>query len=51
MSEKHANFIVNPEGLAKASDIEAIVAHVKRTVREQTGVDLEPEVEIIGEHA
>ncbi|MEO8304133.1 MAG: UDP-N-acetylmuramate dehydrogenase [Betaproteobacteria bacterium] len=51
VSEKHANFIVNPEGLAKASDIETIIAHVKRTVRGETGVDLEPEVEIIGECA
>jgi UDP-N-acetylmuramate dehydrogenase len=51
VSEKHANFIVNPEGRAKAADIEAIIAHVRKTVRERTGVDLEPEVEIIGEHA
>ena len=51
VSEKHANFIVNPKGRARASDIEAIIAHVQRTVREMTGVDLEPEVRVIGEAA
>jgi UDP-N-acetylmuramate dehydrogenase len=49
VSEKHANFIVNPEGRAKAADIEAIIAHVRATVRARTGVDLVPEVQIIGE--
>jgi UDP-N-acetylmuramate dehydrogenase len=49
VSEKHANFIVNPEGRAKAADIEAIIAHVRSTVRAKTGVDLVPEVQIIGE--
>ena len=48
VSEKHANFIVNPDGRAKAADIEAIIAHVRATVRRETGVDLVPEVEIIG---
>jgi len=51
VSEKHANFIVNPDGRAKAADIEAIIAHVRETVRGETGVDLEPEVQIIGEDA
>jgi UDP-N-acetylmuramate dehydrogenase len=49
VSEKHANFIVNPEGRAKAADIEAIIAHVRATVLAATGVDLEPEVRVIGE--
>jgi UDP-N-acetylmuramate dehydrogenase len=51
VSEKHANFIVNPEGRAKAADIEAIIAHVRATVRTQTGIDLEPEVQVIGDAA
>lgn len=51
VSEKHANFIVNPERRARAADIEALIAHVRATVRAQTGVDLEPEVRIIGEPA
>jgi UDP-N-acetylmuramate dehydrogenase len=49
VSEKHANFIVNPGGAAKAADIEALIAHVRETVRTKTGVDLVPEVRIIGE--
>jgi UDP-N-acetylmuramate dehydrogenase len=49
VSDKHANFIVNPERRAKAADIEALIACVRQTVREKTGVDLEPEVRIIGE--
>ncbi len=51
VSEKHANFIVNPKGRAKAADIESIIAHVRAVVRAQTGVDLEPEVQLIGESA
>ena len=49
VSEKHANFIVNPEGRAKAADIEALIEHVRRVVAEETGVTLEPEVRILGE--
>ncbi len=51
VSEKHANFIVNPRGAAKAADIEAIIAHVRDVVRERTGVDLVPEVQTMGERA
>jgi UDP-N-acetylmuramate dehydrogenase len=51
VSEKHANFIVNPEGTARAADIEAIIEHVRAVVRDRTGVDLEPEVQVIGERA
>jgi UDP-N-acetylmuramate dehydrogenase len=49
VSEKHANFIVNPGGAAHAADIEALIAHVRDTVRARTGVELEPEVRVIGE--
>jgi UDP-N-acetylmuramate dehydrogenase len=48
VSEKHANFIVNPRGAGRAADIEALIAHVRATVRARTGVDLEPEVRIVG---
>jgi len=51
VSEKHANFIVNPERHATAADIEALIEHVQRVVAEKTGVMLEPEVKIIGEAA
>jgi len=49
VSEKHANFIVNPQGRALAADIETIICHVRETVRVRTGVELEPEVRVIGE--
>ena len=50
VSEKHANFIVNPDGAARAADIEALVAHARETVRARFGVTLEPEVRVVGEH-
>ena len=50
VSEKHANFIVNTGG-ATAADIENLVNEVRETVLRQTGVELHPEVRIIGEHA
>jgi len=49
VSEKHANFIVNAEGVATAADVEALIGHVRAVVRRETGVDLEQEVRIIGE--
>jgi UDP-N-acetylmuramate dehydrogenase len=49
VSEKHANFIVNPHGYAKAADIEALIAFVRDTVRAKTGVELEQEVRIVGD--
>ena len=49
VSEKHANFIVNPERRATAADIEALIEHVRRVVEQKSGVALEPEVRIIGE--
>ena len=51
VSEKHANFIVNPEGEARAADIEWLIQEVKRIVTEKTGVDLVPEVRIVGDPA
>lgn len=49
VSEKHANFIVNPKGAARASDIEWLIDTVRGTVREKAAVDLKPEVRIVGE--
>ena len=48
VSEKHANFIVNT-GEATAADIENLIDAVRAEVRQQTGIDLHPEVKIIGE--
>ena len=50
VSSRHANFIVNLGG-ASAADIEAIIGHVERTVREKAGVALVREVRIVGEPA
>jgi UDP-N-acetylmuramate dehydrogenase len=48
VSEKHANFIVNT-GSATAADIENLINEVQTVVRQQTGIELHPEVRIIGE--
>ena len=49
ISEKHANFIVNPAGAGSAADIEALIAHARATVKSRCGIDLVPEVRIVGE--
>jgi UDP-N-acetylmuramate dehydrogenase len=48
VSEKHANFIVNPGGAGSAADIEALILHVQETVEREQGVRLNPEVRIVG---
>jgi len=48
VSDKHANFIVNT-GTASAADIESLINKVQATVKEQTGVDLQREVKIVGD--
>jgi UDP-N-acetylmuramate dehydrogenase len=50
VSEKHANFIIN-HGAARAADIEALIAHVQRTVAELQHVELKTEVRIVGDAA
>ena len=49
VSEKHANFIVNPKGVARASDIEWLIEAVRSRVRMRTGIDLILEVRIVGD--
>ena len=51
VSEKHANFIVNAERRASAADIEALIALVRQRVMASTGIELQPEVRIIGDPA
>ncbi len=51
VSEKHANFIVNPGGAAKAADIEWLIEHIQRVVYQMKGVVLATEVRIVGEEA
>jgi len=48
VSEKHANFIVNPGGRASATAIENLIGRVRAKVREQFGVELVREVRILG---
>jgi UDP-N-acetylmuramate dehydrogenase len=50
VSEKHANFIIN-HGNATATDIEAVIRHVQKTVASMHQVTLCPEVRIVGEAA
>jgi UDP-N-acetylmuramate dehydrogenase len=51
VSEKHANFIVNPGGAASAADIEWLILYVQQKVEEEKGVRLVPEVKIVGDPA
>ena len=48
VSTKHANFIVNI-GAATAADIEQLIHLVRDTVASECGVQLEPEVRIVGQ--
>jgi UDP-N-acetylmuramate dehydrogenase len=48
VSDLHCGFVVNV-GNASASDVIDLINYVKREVKEKFGVDLQPEVKIIGE--
>jgi len=50
VSEKHANFIINT-GSATAADIENLIDHVRRVTARVHGIELVPEVHIVGEAA
>jgi UDP-N-acetylmuramate dehydrogenase len=47
VSEKHANFIQADDG-GSADDVAALIAHVRRVVLEDCGIDLVPEVRMVG---
>ncbi|MDX1604785.1 MAG: UDP-N-acetylmuramate dehydrogenase [Candidatus Competibacterales bacterium] len=49
VSDKHANFIINT-GHATAADLEALIDRVRERVAQVHGVELVPEVRIVGEH-
>lgn len=51
VSEKHANFIVNPDGKATANEIEMLIDQIRLKVHEKFAVALVPEVRIIGINA
>ncbi|MDS0526230.1 UDP-N-acetylmuramate dehydrogenase [Clostridium sp. SHJSY1] len=48
VSEKHSGFVINKGG-ATAKDILAVIEHVQEEVKRQFGVELHPEVRILGE--
>jgi UDP-N-acetylmuramate dehydrogenase len=48
ISEKHANFFLNV-GAARAADVHALMLEAQRRVKERFGIDLEPEVQLVGE--
>ena len=47
ISEKHGNFIVNTGG-AKAKDILDLMYLAQETVKKETGIQLEPEIRVVG---
>jgi UDP-N-acetylmuramate dehydrogenase len=49
ISERHANFIVNPRGAASAADIERLIAHAREAVLGRFGIGLVAEVRIVGD--
>ena len=49
VSEKHAGFVINT-GNATCQDILDLIRLVRKTVLEETGVELEPEVRMLGVH-
>ncbi len=48
VSEKHCGFVIN-RGNATFADVMEVIHHVQETVKKNYGVDLEPEIRIIGE--
>jgi UDP-N-acetylmuramate dehydrogenase len=48
VSEKHANFIVNDQK-GSAADVRRLGDHVRAVIAETTGVDLDYEVEFVGD--
>jgi len=48
VSEQHSNFIVNRGG-ASAADVRALMEEMRRRVLSHSGVELEPEVKLVGD--
>jgi UDP-N-acetylmuramate dehydrogenase len=48
VSDKHANFIISNDDTA-ASDVEALIEHIRETVADRFDLQLETEVRIVGE--
>ena len=48
VSEKHGNFIVNRGG-STSKDVQSLIALIQTRVKEERGIDLEPEVLFLGD--
>jgi UDP-N-acetylmuramate dehydrogenase len=48
VSDRHANYILNTGG-ATAAEVVQLIAEVRARVRDRSGIDLEPEIKLIGE--
>jgi len=48
VSTKHAGFIVNTGG-ATAQDVLDLIAHIQKTIKDKFDVELQPELQIVGE--
>lgn len=49
VSNVHANFIINKNGEATSADVLNLVKKVRETARQERGIELEPEVLLLGE--
>jgi UDP-N-acetylmuramate dehydrogenase len=47
VSQVHANFIINQEN-ATAADVAALIMHLRKQVKQQHGIELQPEIRFIG---
>ncbi|MES2683919.1 MAG: UDP-N-acetylmuramate dehydrogenase [Pseudomonadota bacterium] len=50
VSMQHANFVLTEEG-ARAADVELLIAYLRDTVKQQTGIELHAEVKVVGDAA
>lgn len=50
VSNRHANFIVN-KGNARAADILELMGLIQAEVKRRSGIELEPEIQVVGEGA
>jgi UDP-N-acetylenolpyruvoylglucosamine reductase len=48
VSDKHGNFIVN-QGGSTSKDVRSLIALIQKRVKEECGIDLEPEVLLLGD--
>lgn len=49
VSRKHANFIINNNGRAKAAQVWELITRIRKTVRQTSGITLELEIKTWGE--